>query len=129
MKRWSLTLTVLILTVSISEAYQKAPTIYFRLDPSGSLEARTGDDDLSHGATIEIEGLAFQTAELRVSVGESVIWINRDDVPHTATADDGSFDTGVIGAGETAQITFERAGTFSYYCAPHPFMKATIVVE
>jgi plastocyanin len=83
----------------------------------------------SSGVGLTIQGFAFSMPELQVSVGDTVTWTNNDAVPHTATADDGSFDTGSISQGESASITFDTPGTYTYKCAFHPGMTATIVVS
>lgn len=79
--------------------------------------------------TVVIKGLNFFPPTLKVKAGATVTWINQDSPRHTATADDGAFDTGTIRPGQSAAITFEKAGTFAYHCRPHPFMKAVIEVE
>lgn len=78
---------------------------------------------------VEIKGFAFSPKIITVKVGESLTWTNQDSVGHTATADDGTFDTGLLAKGESKAITFSKAGTYTYYCKPHPYMKATVVVE
>lgn len=77
---------------------------------------------------MEIKDFAFQTEKLTIKRGTTVVFTNRDKVKHTATADDGSFDTGLIAQDESAKVKFDEAGTFTYYCKPHPNMTATIVV-
>ncbi|MFD0670230.1 cupredoxin family copper-binding protein [Cohnella sp. GCM10027633] len=77
---------------------------------------------------MEIKGFAFSPGELTIKKGTTVVFINRDKVKHTATADGGAFDTGLLGKDESAKVEFKDEGTFSYYCAPHPDMKATIIV-
>lgn len=77
---------------------------------------------------VEIKDFAFSIAELEIKVGDKVKFINRDNVEHTATADDNSFDTGLFGEGEEKVVTFDKEGDFGYYCAPHPGMKASIKV-
>jgi len=65
-----------------------------------------------------------------VAAGTTVTFTNKDLTSHSATADDGtSFDTGLIGQNESATVTFDTPGTYTYHCTPHPTMKATIVVE
>jgi hypothetical protein len=54
-----------------------------------------------------------------VAVGDSVTWNNNGQAPHSATADDGSFDTGVFDPGGRRSVNFDSAGTFSYYCTVH----------
>ena len=65
---------------------------------------------------------------MTVSVGGTVEWSNSDSAPHTATAEDDSFDTGSLDKGDAAKITFDEPGTFEYICTFHPFMNATVEV-
>jgi len=58
-----------------------------------------------------------------------VRWTNNDQLVHTITADDGSWDSGPIEPGKTWSHTFAQAGEFAFHCTPHPFMKALIVVR
>lgn len=78
---------------------------------------------------ITIQNFAFSPATLTVKVGDKVTWTNQDSVGHSATADDGSFDTGVFGQGQSASTTFSKAGTYTYHCSVHPMMKGTIIVQ
>jgi LPXTG-motif cell wall-anchored protein len=70
----------------------------------------------------------FSPTSVTVAVGDTVTWHNTGQAPHTATADDGSFDTGTINAGGSGSHTFNTAGTFSYICTIHPNMKGTVRV-
>lgn len=78
--------------------------------------------------TIDIEDFAYSPGNLQVPVGASVTWINRDSAPHSATDEDGSWDTGLLQQGERATLVFDSPGTFEYYCTLHPNMKARLVV-
>lgn len=80
-----------------------------------------------HGVTIE--GFAFSPGRVTVTVGDTVTWTNADGASHTATADDGSFDTGGIPGGSTATIRFTTAGEFRYLCTIHPDMTGRIIVR
>ena len=85
----------------------------------------SGDDE----GEVEIEGFQFQPAELTIARGASVTWKNRDSAPHTATADDMSWNTTRLAGGtDSAPIVFDTAGTFPYFCEVHPTMTGTIVV-
>jgi plastocyanin len=77
---------------------------------------------------VDIVDFSFSPATLEIEVGTTVTWTNGDSAPHTATADDGSFDTGTLNEGESGSVTFDTAGTFTYHCSVHPNMTATIVV-
>ncbi len=78
---------------------------------------------------LEISNYAFTPPTIRIKTGTKVTWTNRDTVKHNAIADDGSFRTELIGKDESVSVTFDKAGTFPYYCGPHPSMRATVIVE
>ncbi|HEY4518605.1 MAG TPA: plastocyanin/azurin family copper-binding protein [Candidatus Paceibacterota bacterium] len=79
--------------------------------------------------TVNISGFAFANANLQIKKGDSVVWVNQDSAPHTATASVGTFDTGTLNKGQSSQaVTFATAGTHSYVCTFHPSMKGTITV-
>lgn len=66
---------------------------------------------------------------MEIDVGTTVEWKNKDPLLHSVTAVNKSFDSGLIQPGKTYRHTFTKAGTFNFYCVPHPFMKGTIVVK
>jgi amicyanin len=78
---------------------------------------------------VNIEDLKFDGAEIRVPLGATVRWTNRDPLAHTATSTGGLWDSGPIEPGKTYERTFDRTGRYEYVCTPHPFMKGTVVVE
>ncbi len=77
---------------------------------------------------VEIVEFTYQPDPVVVQVGGKVIWQNEDTAPHTATADDGSFDTGTIEKGKLGSATFKEPGTFTYFCEIHPTMHGTVEV-
>lgn len=99
--------------------------------PTTKTDRRRSDRLLARAAApgaVTIVDFSFGPATLTVDVGDSVTWTNQDDVVHTATSSAGGFDTGDIEPGTSASATFDQAGSFSYICKPHPFMKGTVVV-
>jgi plastocyanin len=89
---------------------------------------------------VEIRGMEFHPAELTVAVGDTVVWINRDIVPHTATAggdggDGGGgekhqkWDTGTLTQDKTGRYVAQRAGVVRYSCVFHPTMHGTLTVR
>ena len=80
-------------------------------------------------SVVKIVNLAFTGGELRVRAGTPVKWVNEDQVQHSVTADDGAFDSGLIEPGQSFQRVFDRPGTYSYHCTPHPFMQGRVIVE
>jgi plastocyanin len=78
---------------------------------------------------VEIADYKFKPETIEVNAGTKVTFTNSDDTKHTATADDGSFDTGDLEQGDSASVTLSKPGEFTYYCRYHPFMKATVEVS
>lgn len=71
----------------------------------------------------------YSPKEITVSVGDTITWTNKDDMPHTVTAYDGSFDSKLFKGGESWSHTFTKPGRYEYYCSPHPWMKGTVIVK
>lgn len=83
-------------------------------------------------AVVLIRGFAFLPDTLRVRPGTRVTWVNCEaegTEPHTATAEQGNFDTGSIPPAGNASVTFPTAGRVGYFCRPHPFMRGAVLVE
>jgi plastocyanin len=76
-----------------------------------------------------IRNLAYEPARIEVEAGTTIIWRNNDQVEHTVTALDRSWDSGVIRPGATWQRTFDEPGEHDFFCTPHPFMRGTVVVR
>jgi LPXTG-motif cell wall-anchored protein len=79
--------------------------------------------------SVTITDFEFTPATITVDEGDTVTWVNKGPTLHTATAEDGSFDTGNLDKGESGSATFTSAGTIPYICTPHPFMKGKVVVR
>lgn len=77
---------------------------------------------------VQIVEFSYEPDPVVVQAGGKVIWQNEDTAPHTATADDGSFDTGTIEKGKLGSVTFKEPGTFTYHCEIHPTMHGTVEV-
>lgn len=92
----------------------------------GSAAAPSGEAQKAE--KVKIVEFTYQPDPVTVQVGGKVIWQNEDTAPHTATADDGSFDTGTLERGKIKSETFKEAGTFTYFCEIHPDMHGTVEV-
>ena len=79
--------------------------------------------------TVAMEGTSFQPGDLKISVGDTVVWVNKDPFPHTATSKNGEFDSKEIAEGKSWKHTFKTKGDFAYVCTLHPPMKGTLKVE
>jgi plastocyanin len=81
-------------------------------------------------AAVAIDDFSFAPPHITVTAGTTVDFTNHDSTAHTATARGGAaFDSGTIAPGKSRGITLREPGTYSYYCAFHPFMTGTITVE
>jgi plastocyanin len=79
--------------------------------------------------TVTIADMAFTPPTITVTVGTAVTWKNNDNMTHTVTADDDSYDSGNIGSGSSFTKTFSTAGTYPYHCSIHPTMTGKVVVN
>jgi plastocyanin len=75
---------------------------------------------------VTIENLVFSPAEIKAKVGDTIAWINKDIVAHTATVR-GGFDV-MIEANKSASLVLKKAGIVEYYCRFHPNMKGRIII-
>lgn len=74
--------------------------------------------------------MTFQPTALEVTVGDTVAWINRDLVPHTATGvGKPAWTTGQLSQGQGGELIPRQAGEFRYFCELHPMMKGTVIVR
>jgi plastocyanin len=80
------------------------------------------------GASVTVADMAFSPAQVRVGMGESVTWTFRDTISHTATSDDGFFDTGATSGGASRSVRFPSAGSFAYHCSFHSMMHGRVTV-
>ncbi|HJU91094.1 MAG TPA: cupredoxin family copper-binding protein [Gemmatimonadaceae bacterium] len=79
--------------------------------------------------TVAIASFAFAPGNVTVSVGDTVVWRNDDIVPHTATASDSSWDSGIVQPKGTWRMVARARGEWKYICALHPSMRGTLVVR
>jgi plastocyanin len=70
--------------------------------------------------TVTIDAATFSPAELEIQSGDTVAWINKDILAHTATSTSGGFDSKVIEPGKTWSLVVKKKGDFAYTCSFHP---------
>lgn len=82
-----------------------------------------------------IEDQSFSPAELTITVGTTVTWVNQDGLGHTVThGEDGAplqdalFDE-PVSAEQVVTYTFEEPGTYPVTCKVHKDMQMTVIVE
>ena len=79
--------------------------------------------------TVTIDGTSYKPARLAVHVGDTVVWENKDVIPHTATAKGGAFDSKMLATGATYRFTVKTKGGTDYACLYHPTMTGRIDAE
>ncbi len=79
--------------------------------------------------TVEISNFDYSPKTIRVKKGTKVTWTNQDGVQHNVVGDDlDALNGPLLDKGQSYSYTFDTVGTFSYHCAPHPYMKGTVIV-
>lgn len=84
---------------------------------------------VSGDTTVDITGFEYQPAVVTVKKGQTVRWVNNDAAPHTVTQQGGGFASKTLDFSSRFAMTFRRPGTYNYFCAVHPGMKATVIVK
>ena len=79
--------------------------------------------------SVSIEDFYFEPADAAIEPGDSIVFTNEGAEPHTVTADDGQFDSGVLNPGESFTVGFEGSGTLTYHCQIHPEMVGSVTVS
>jgi plastocyanin len=77
---------------------------------------------------VKIDNFTFAPQTITVKVGDTVTWINEDDIPHLVVSI-GRYRSQALDTGDKYSFTFTTPGTFQYFCGLHPTMQGTVVVE
>jgi plastocyanin len=80
---------------------------------------------------VVIDNFAFRPRTLTVAPGTRVVWVNRDDVPHTATSSvkPRAFDSKTLDTDDRFEHVFDAPGVYDYFCAVHPHMTGQVIVK
>ena len=78
---------------------------------------------------VRVDNFSFGPETLTVPANKAVTWVNKDDVPHVIASTDGLFKYKALDTDDKFSFTFNKAGTYSYYCSIHPKMVGKIVVQ
>jgi plastocyanin len=85
-------------------------------------ETRSGETHLT------IDNFTFKPDTITVPVGTRIVWENDDDIPHSIVETTGKFHSAALDTEDKFSFTFDKAGTFEYFCGLHPHMKGKVVV-
>jgi amicyanin len=78
---------------------------------------------------VKIDNFSFSPASLEIKAGTTVTWTNADDIPHTVVSNDKIFKSKVLDTDQKFSFTFDKPGTYPYFCSLHPKMTAKVVVQ
>lgn len=81
--------------------------------------------------SVQIQNYMFTPNAIKVKIGDTVTWTNKDSVRHNVTADTISSNAPngpLIGQDEKYSFQFTKAGTYTFHCTPHPYMHGTVIV-
>lgn len=78
---------------------------------------------------IKIDNFVYNPQQVTVKAGTTVTWTNHDDIPHTVTSSAGVFRSKALDTDDKFSFTFTTPGAYKYFCALHPHMTGSIVVE
>jgi plastocyanin len=78
---------------------------------------------------VKIDNFTYNPQQITVKAGTTVTWVNHDDIPHTVTSKTGAFRSKAMDTDDKFSFTFATPGSFPYFCALHPHMTGSIVVE
>ena len=119
---------VIILVIGGFFLFQREGDINENNQDSGMENQNVGTQPQTRN--IEIKNFAFQTSELKINVGDTVAWINKDFAKHTVTSDSGNeLGSSLLSKEQSYSHIFTEKGIFEYHCTPHPYMKGKIIVE
>jgi plastocyanin len=96
--------------------------------PSGGSKAPAGKPDV----TVTMKDIKFMPANVNVKKGGTVLWVNKDSVPHTVTKDNGpgaEFNSDTVDPGAKFSQKFDAAGKVAYICTIHPNQSGTVTVK
>lgn len=97
--------------------------------PSDNHSAPASTSSADNAFEVKIDNFAFVPAQVTVKAGTRVIWINRDDIPHTIDSADGKFRSGALDTDDHFQFRFSEPGEYPFFCRMHPKMTGTIIVK
>jgi amicyanin len=78
---------------------------------------------------VKIDNFVYNPQQITVKAGTTVTWTNHDDIPHTVTSSTSVFRSKALDTDDKFSFTFTTPGTYKYFCALHPHMTGSIVVE
>ncbi|HYL47658.1 MAG TPA: cupredoxin family copper-binding protein [Candidatus Limnocylindrales bacterium] len=83
----------------------------------------------SAAVAVRIDNFSFGPQEITVAPGTKVTWTNRDDIPHTVVSTNQLFKSKALDTDDQFSFTFDKPGTYEYFCSIHPKMTGKVIVK
>jgi plastocyanin len=103
--------------------------ISFVFGSGATANGASADKQAASEAVVTIDNFTFTPADITVQAGTTVRWTNRDDIPHSVVSDDKVFKSKALDTDEQFSYTFNKPGTYRYFCGLHPKMTAKVVAQ
>ena len=120
------TLRVLGMGILLVTGFSKAANSFGGVNAEPILKMPTANE---MAAEVKIDNFSFSPATLQIKTGTTVTWTNADDIPHTVVSNDKVFKSKALDTDEKFSFTFDKPGTYPYFCSLHPKMTAKVVVQ
>jgi plastocyanin len=91
--------------------------------------AKAQNQEQAAPVQVKIDNFRFEPQEITVAPGTTVVWTNRDDVPHTVTSIEDKFHSKALDTDDAFSFTFKDPGTYEYYCTLHSKMTGKVIVK
>ena len=83
----------------------------------------------SQGIEVKIDNFSFLPQDITVAPGTMVTWVNQDDIPHTVASTADLFKSKALDTDDKFSFTFDKSGTYEYYCSIHSKMTGKVIVQ
>lgn len=93
------------------------------------MRAEAAAQEQAAAVEVKIDNFSFIPQEITVAAGTKITWTNQDDIPHTVTSTSDAFKSKALDTDDKYSFTFDKPGTYEYYCSIHPKMTAKVIVK
>jgi len=125
-KKVKQTLRILGIAILLVVGFDQSTNLFRSANAAPPLNPSTANE---MAAEVKIDNFSFSPATLEIKAGTTVTWTNADDIPHTVVSNDKFFKSKLLDTDQKFSFTFEKAGTYPYFCSLHPKMTAKVVVQ
>jgi len=78
---------------------------------------------------VTIQGMKFVPERVEVAAGDTIVWTNKDFLPHTVTAAASKIESGDLAEGKSFRLVAKKKGEIEYICRLHPVMHGVVAVK